>query len=89
MLLLYILTGTRSTSMLKEKFTGDLPPDDLIVVYVRSRENELFRYIYLVEAVIMLIELSDVHVKGRIIHFLDVSKRNSLWNSIKQASILS
>ena len=75
--------------MLKEKFTDDLPPDDLIVVYVRSRENELFRYIYLVEAVIMLIELSDVHVKSRIIHFLDVSKRNSLWNSIKQASILS
>lgn len=64
MLLLYILTGTRSTSMLKEKFTDDLPPDDLIVVYVRSRENELFRYIYLVEAVIMLIELSDVHVRA-------------------------
>ena len=64
MLLLYILTGTRSTSMLKEKFTGDLPPDDLIVVYVRSREDELFRYIYLVEAVIMLIELSDVHVRA-------------------------
>lgn len=55
--------------MLKEKFTGDLPPDDLIVVYVR--------YIYLVEAVIMLIEPSDVR-KSRIIHFLDVSKHNSL-----------
>ena len=49
--------------MLKEKFTGDLPPDDLIVVYVRSRENELFRYIYLVEAVIMLIKLSDVRAE--------------------------
>lgn len=73
----YIVTGTWSTSMLKEKFTGDLPPDDKIVVYVR--------YIYLVEAVIMLIEPSDVR-KSRIIHFLDVSKHNSLWNSIKQAS---
>ena len=52
MLLLYIVTGTWSTSMLKEKFTGDLPPDYLIVVYVP--------YIYLVEAVIMLIEPSDV-----------------------------
>ena len=50
--------------MLKEKFTGDLPPDDLIVVYVQSRENELFRYIYLVEAVIMLIELSDVDIRA-------------------------
>ena len=33
----------------------------------------------------MLIEPSDVRA-DRIIHFLDVSKRNSLWNSIKQAS---
>ena len=35
----------------------------------------------------MLIEPSDVrNYKSRIIHFLDVSKHNSLWNSIKQAS---